>query len=331
MDKQIRIGVIGTSFVSDWICDAARQTNACQIAAVYSRDGARAEAFAERQGLSHAFSDEAAFYACPDFEAVYVASPNCAHCRQTLDALAQGKHVLCEKPMAINAPQAARMIARAHDAGLVLLEAIRPVYDPFLDVVKENLPRVGRIRRATLEFCQYSSRYDRFKAGERPNVFEASLGNAALMDLAVYCLHVAVALFGEPSGVHAGASFLPNGTEAAGTILLDYGGQQTTIAYSKVTSSVFPSLVQGEEGTILFDTLNQPSYVRFLPRGGEPETLSFTPVPNNMTHELDAFARMVRHGERTDEFDAQTLRVMTLLDEARRQTGIDFGDCERLD
>lgn len=331
MNNPVRIGIIGTSFVSDWICDAARQSGTCQIAAVFSRDGARAAAYAEKQGIPLSFSEEEAFFASPAFDAVYVASPNCAHCRQTLDALAHGKHVLCEKPMAINAPQAARMIERAHEAELVLLEAIRPVYDPFLAVAKHNLPRVGRVRRATLEFCQYSSRYDRFKAGERPNAFEASLGNAALMDLAVYCLHVSVALFGVPKAVHAGASFLPNGTEAAGTILLDYGGQQTTVSYSKVTSSIFPSLVQGEEGTIVFDTLNQPSYVRFYPRGGKMEELPFSPVPNNMTHELDALYRMVRLGEPTDEYDAQTLRVMALLDEARRQTGIDFGDCERLD
>ena len=324
MANPLRIGIIGTSFVSDWICDAAKMSESCEITAVYSRDLARGSAYAEKQCIGGCFDDEEAFFSSDRFDAVYVASPNILHYRQTLDALNHGKHVLCEKPLAINAPQAERMISFAHEKGLILLEAIRPVHDPFLAALCENVHKVGRIRRATFEFCQYSSRYDRFLAGERPNVFEASLGNAAMMDLAVYCLHVCVALFGVPQKLTAAASTLPNGTEAAGTMLLDYGDQQTTISYSKVTSSVHPSIVQGELGTLVFDTLNQPSYLRMLWRDGRTEEL-FTPVKTNMVHELNVFSRLVSSGGSTEAFDEQSLRVMRLLDEARRQAGIDFG------
>ena len=330
MTNPLRIGIIGTSFVSDWICDASAQTDSCDICAVYSRDEARGGAYASKQGIAACYCDEEAFLSSPEIDAVYIASPNSAHYRQTLLALEHGKHVLCEKPLAINAAQAERMILLAREKGLILIEAIRPVYDPFLQVVRSNLPRIGRIRRATFEFCQYSSRYDRFKAGERPNVFDASLGNAALMDLAVYCLHTCVALFGMPLSLHAGASFLENGTEAAGTILLDYGTQQTTVSYSKVTDSIHPSIIQGEEGTIAFDTLNQPSYVRLHHHDKHVEELPFQPVKLNMVHELNAFARMVRSGESTAQYNEQSLRVLTLLDAVRKQTGIDFGAGEAL-
>jgi len=327
MANPLRIGVIGTSFVSDWICEAAKMSESCEIAAVFSRDLSRGKTYVEKQCISGCYDDEEAFLSSNVIDAVYVTSPNIAHYRQTLRALEHGKHVLCEKPLAINAAQAERMIALAHDKRLILLEAIRPVYDPFIRALRENLHKAGRIRRATFEFCQYSSRYDRFLAGERPNVFDSSLGNAALMDLAVYCLHTCVALFGVPQKLTAGASFLPNGTEAAGTMLLDYGAQQTTISYSKVTSSVQPSIVQGELGTLVFDTLNQPSYLKMLYRDGRTEEL-FTPVKNNMVHELNAFARMIANGESTADYDEQSLRVMRLLDEARRQIGINFGEGE---
>ncbi len=329
MKQPLRIGIIGTSFVSDWICEAAGMCESCEIAAVFSRDEARASAYAEMRCIGGCFDDEEAFLSSGEIDAVYVASPNIVHYRQVLRALEHGKHVLCEKPLALNAAQAERMMQAAREKGLILLEAIRPVHDPFLAALRENLHKVGRIRRATFEFCQYSSRYDRFLAGERLNVFDASLGNAALMDLAVYCLHVCVALFGEPQKLTAAASFLSNGTEAAGTMLLDYGAQQTTIAYSKVTSSVCPSIVQGELGTLVFDTLNQPSYLRMLYRDGRTEEL-FTPAKNNMVHELNAFAGMVAGGGSTAAFDEQSLRVMRLLDEARRQIGIDFGTGEAL-
>lgn len=330
MANPLRIGVIGTSFVSDWICEAASQTDRCVISAVCSRTVEHGRQFAEKHRFDGCYCDEETFFSSGEIDAVYIASPNIAHYHQAMNALDHGKHVLCEKPIAINALQAERMFEKAHEKGLVLLEAIRPVHDPFLQILKDNLNRVGRIRRASFEFCQYSSRYDRFKAGERPNVFDASLGNASLMDLAVYCLHVCVAIFGMPLTLHAGASSLENGTEAAGTMLLDYGDQQTTIAYSKVTNSVFPSLIQGEEGTIVFDTLNQPSYLRFYPRGKETVELPFHPVQNNMVHELNTFARLVETGESTAVFDEQSLRVMNLLDLARKQLGIDFGEGETL-
>jgi predicted dehydrogenase len=329
MADTLRIGIIGTSFVSDWICEAAKMSERCEISAVFSRDLSRGKAYAEQQCIGGCYDDEATFFFSNEIDAVYIASPNTLHYRQSLCALESGKHVLCEKPLAINASQAERMLSLAREKGLVLLEAIRPVHDPFLSALKENLHKVGRVRRATFEFCQYSSRYDRFLAGERPNVFEASLGNASLMDLAVYCLHACVALFGVPEQLTAAASFLPNGTEAAGTMLLNYGEQQTTISYSKVTQSVHPSIVQGELGTLTFDTLNQPSYLRMLYRDGRTEEL-FTPVKNNMVHELNTFANLIATKASTREFDEQSLSVMRLLDEARRQIGIDFGAGEAL-
>ncbi len=330
MGDSLRVGIIGTSFVSDWFCEAAGMSERCAVAAIYSRDAARGAAFASAHGIGKSFCDAEAFLSDDGIDAVYIASPNIAHYRQAMNALAHGKHVLCEKPLALNAAQAQRMIDFAHEKGLVLLEAIRPVHDPFLQALRDSLPLVGRIRRATIEFCQYSSRYDRFLAGERPGVFETSLGNAALMDLAVYCLHTCVALFGMPRKLTAGASFLPNGTEAAGTLLLDYGDQQTTISYSKVTDSTCPSLIQGEKGSIGFDKLNQPTFLRFYPRGGEPVDLTFAQAKNNMVHEINAFTRIVSGGESTAAFDEQSLRVMRLLDEVRKQTGIDFGDGEAI-
>jgi predicted dehydrogenase len=331
MDRPLRVGMIGTSFICEWMCDAARRTDVCVMHAVFSRDEARGKAFAEKEGIPLAFSDFQAFLNCPEIDAVYVASPNAAHYRQTMAALSHGKHVLCEKPVAVNARQAERMIECAHEKKLVMIEAIRPVYEPFLMTLKNSLPLVGRVRRATFEFSQYSSRYDRFKAGEQINAFDASLGNASLLDLGVYCLHCAVALFGMPVSVHAGATFLPNGTEAAGTVLLDYGDQQTTICYSKVSEAAFPSQIQGEEGTLAFDKPNQPTYIRFYGRDGRVETLPFQPAKNNMVYELEAFHRMVRFCEPVEAYDEQTLRVMQLLDAARRQTGIVFGACEALE
>ena len=329
MKSPLRIGIIGTSFVSDWLCEAAKASDNCSITAVYSRDWEHGSAYAKDRCIPCCYCEEEAFLASPEVDAVYIASPNIAHYPQALNAMEHGKHVLCEKPLALNAAQAERMMQIAHEKGLVLLEAIRPVHDPFLQMLKDNLCKVGRIRRVSIEFCQYSSRYARFLAGEHVNIFDSSLGNAALLDLGVYCLHIAVALFGMPKHLTAGSSFLPNGTEAAGAILLDYGDQQTTISYSKVTSSVTPSFIQGELGTLLFDTPNQPSYIKWIGRDQREETI-YQSNANNMVQELNTFSQLVSCGGSTVAYGAQSLSVMRLMDEARRQTGIRFGEGEAL-
>ncbi len=328
----VRIGIVGTGSISGSLAEAARRSADCEVAAVYSRDEARAAAFAQEYDIPLHFCGWEAFLSSADIDAVYIASPNCMHYPQTMAALESGKHVLCEKPFALCAAQGRAMLDSARNAGLTLLEAIRPIHDPFLRIITDNLPRIGTLRRASFDFCQYSSRYDRFKAGEYVRTFDAALGNAALLDLGVYCLHCCVALFGVPRDIHTRASFLPNGTEAAGTMLLDYGDMQATIAYSKVSQAVVPSFIQGEAGTLTMGTLNQPSFVELCLRGQEPERLPLAPLgPNmNIVYEIETFCRCVRGEATTERWDAQTLAVLSLMDEARAQTGIDFGTSESL-
>ena len=324
----IRVGIIGTSFISDWAAAAMGKTDSCQLTAVFSREEKTGKAFAASHGGIPIYTDYSAFLNAKDVDAVYVASPNAFHERQTMAALEAGKHVLCEKTMALNKEQAENMVQKARQEGRILLEAIRPLYDPFLALVKDNLERIGCLRRASFEFCQYSSRYARFLAGEHVNIFDASLGNCALLDLGVYCVHCCVALLGMPVRVTAGSSRLKNGTEAAGTALLDYGTFQATISYSKVTASLFPSILQGEAGTLAFDTPNQPSFVRFYPREGSMETLPLPSRDTNMIYELDAFARCIQGWEDPVPYQTQTLKALEVMDAIRKETGISFGKLE---
>ncbi len=331
--KPIRLGIVGTGFISDWMVEAANTTQSCEIAAVYSRSAERAKSFADMYGVALRFDDYSRLLRSDDIDAVYIASPNALHYPQTMAALKCGKHVLCEKTLALNEKQALAMQKCAQENGLVLLEAIRPVFDPSLQIIKENLPRIGRVRRAVFEFCQYSSRYDAFKKGEYVSIFDKSLGNAALFDLGIYCMHCCLSLFGAPKSVSAASSFLSNGTEVSGAALMDYDGMQAEIVYSKVSQSVFPNIIQGENGTLAFDTPNQFTYVELYGRTGSKESLPIRVLKKhlNMMDELDAFARCIRKEDSAKPYIAQSVLALHIFDEIRRQAGIDFGERESLD
>lgn len=322
--KPLRIGVVGTNFVSDWLVEAAALVPQTVVTAVYSRGKATGEAFAQKHGIPLVFTDYNAFLASAQVDAVYIASPNFAHCAQAVAAANAGKHILCEKVIATNGREFEAMRQAAAQNGVVLLEAMRPVYDPAIDVLRQALPLIGPLRRVSLEFCQYSSRYDKFLAGQVLNAFDPTLSNAAIMDIGVYCIAVCAHLFGAPGAMHAASSFLHNGFEGCGQLLLEYEGFQANISYSKISESIAPSVIQGEKGSLTIDKISMPGAIWFHPYKGEPRRLDYTPDKNNMVHELAAFARLAAEGAVEHPGLVTSAIQMAVIDEARRQTGIVF-------
>ena len=327
----LKIGMIGTNFISDDFCAAAAQVPGAELSAVYSRKQETGDAFAARHGIPQVYTDYDEFLDS-GLDAVYVASPNFAHCAQTLKALNHKKHVLCEKVMAVNEQEVRSMIDCARQNNVVLLEAMRPDFDPAYDLIEQNLPRIGKLRRATFEFCQYSSRYDSFREGIIQNAFNPELGNAAVMDIGVYCIHSLVRLFGAPKNVKAFSTKLSNGFDGSGIVLLEYEDMTAEAVYSKIAVSVNPSVLQGEDGSIMIDYISKPESVSLRLResardtlaGGAIEKLPYTPVKNNMIFEIQEFLKLVEKKEADHKYLKHSLDTIRVLDEVRRQTGIRF-------
>lgn len=329
----IRIGVIGTNFVSDWLCEAADALDCVEITAVYSRAQETGDAFAEKHHIPHVFTDYDTFLSSDVIDAVYIASPNFAHAAQAVRALNAGKHVLCEKVIATNSRELSEMIAAAKANRCVLLEAMRPSFDPCMALVKEQFPKLGKLRRVVLDFNQYSSRYDKFKAGDIQNAFNPAFSNAAIMDIGVYIVHIAAKLFGRPRRILSMSTLLHNGFEGSGHVLLDYGDMKAELSYSKITESVTPNLFVGEDATLAVGKITMPTDMRIIYHKGSPnlgnagkweEEIPFTTVDNNMIYELTEFARLCREGLVENEYLENSVIEMEIIDEVRRQNGIVF-------
>lgn len=289
--EKMRLGIVGTNFVSDWLCEAAESVEGIRVSGVCSRREDTGRAFADRHGISFVTTDLDALFAQVD--GVYLASPNACHKEQAERALTAGCSVLCEKPAATNRADLVCLTDLAARRGLVFMEAMRPLHDPFFACLRDNLPRIGCLRLFHFDFCQYSSRYDRFRAGEVMNAFDPTLGNGAVMDIGVYPLAIAAGLFGRPRRVEAASVFLPGGMEGAGNVLLSYDSFQGTVTYSKINVSPCESALYGEEGALFFGRPTAPDHLTFLPRGGEAVSLFASSTPNNMVFELQDFLAAV--------------------------------------
>ncbi len=321
--KDIRFGLIGTGMISGKLCDAMRRARGFTPAALLSRDRARGEVFAAENGIAAVYTDAETFLAAY-IDAVYVATPNRLHADGAIAAARAGKHILCEKPVALTAAEWDEMCAVAKENGVVLMEAIRPLHDPAFSLLKEYLPRLGKLRHASLTYCQYSSRYDAFRRGEILRAFDPSYGNAAIMDIGIYTAAIAAALFGAPNAVTAHSTFLSNGFEGCGEATLAYDELTVSLTYSKVTEAVTPSVICGEDGALTFDRPSAPRELWFYPRGGAPERLPHTPPANNMTGELATFARLIEAGETDHPYLAISRTTMQIADAVRAAAGVAF-------
>jgi len=320
----IRFAVIGTNWITRQFVDAAHETGKYTLTAVYSRSLEQAQHFASDYPVEHLFTSLEEMANSDAFDAVYIASPNSLHFPQTRLFLSHKKHVICEKPLASNLREVEEAIAVARENQVVLFEAFKTASLPNFLLLQQSLPKVGKIRKAFINYCQYSSRYQRYLDGENPNTFNPAFSNGSIMDIGFYCLASAVALWGEPHSVQASASLLESGVDAHGTVVLNYGDFDVTLHHSKVSDSVLASEIQGENGSLVIEKLSECQNVAFVPRGGKAQDLTQPQHINTMLYEAEVFARLVETGEVNHPGLAVSRTTSTLQTEIRRQTGVVF-------
>lgn len=322
----MRFALLGTGQISGWFAKTCHDSGIAEPAIVYSRSQEGGEEFARTHDIAACSDDLDAILADPGIDAVYVASPIPAHADQVRQALAAGKHVLCEKSLAVDLAEAQELVEAAKTADRVLLEAVRHIHDPAMETLRTHLPELGRIWSASFTMSQYSSRYDAFRSGTVLNAFNPEIGISALADVGIYPLHAAVQLFGVPRRTMAMTLSLPNDFQASATVLLDCTSTVVTCHYSKVTHGITPSVIEGEDATMSIDSIAEPSEIRLHYRDGRTRTLLSGPARrpvDTMTGELEEFARLVQAHDVDHRFHASTLAVQAIVDEITVQAGDD--------
>ncbi|ERK09132.1 putative oxidoreductase [Serratia fonticola AU-P3(3)] len=320
----IRFAVVGTNWITERFIDAAHESGKMRLTAIYSRKLEQAQAFGANYPVEHFFDSLEALAQSDVIDAVYIASPNALHCQQSLLFLSHKKHVICEKPLASNLREVEQLVACAREHQVVLFEAFKSAHLPNFLILQQALPKIGKLRKAFINYCQYSSRYPRYLAGENPNTFNPHFSNGSIMDIGYYCVASTVALFGAPQSVLASATLLDTGVDAHGSVCLNYGDFDVVISHSKVSNSVIPSEIQGEEGTLVIEKISEAQGVVLTPRGENSQVLTQPQHINTMLYEAQVFAELVEKRQVEHEGLENSLIVASLLTEIRRQTGVVF-------
>ncbi|WP_070121394.1 Gfo/Idh/MocA family protein [Bacillus marinisedimentorum] len=320
----VRFGIVGTNWITEAFLEGGRAVSGFELAAVYSRSGERARDFAEKHGAAHTFTDIAEMAESELIDAVYIASPNSFHAEQSILFMENGKHVLCEKPLASNTAEVEAMFEAARGQGVVLMEAMKTTFLPGFKTIQEHLHKIGKPRRYFASFCKYSSRYDAYRRGEVLNAFNPEFSNGALMDLGIYCLYPLVVLYGEPEDVMANGVLLESGVDGEGSLLLHYGDMDAVIMHSKIADSNLPCEIQGEEGSMVIDKISEPERVEIRYRAGSKEVFDAKMERPSMSYEVEAFLDLLGNRETESQMNSYRHSAVTaaIMEKARKQFGL---------
>ncbi len=343
----VRFATIGTSAITERFLDAVAQMEGATYVAAYSRDLERARAFGEPRGASVFFDSLDVLAASDQVDAVYIATPNGVHAAQAKALVAAGKHVLVEKAFASNQREATEVFDAAAQRGVVCLEAMRNLYTEGFANIERLLGECGRVSQATFRFGKVTSRIKRLRAGEYVAQFDPALSEGALMDIGVYSVEPAVALFGVPKTVRAAGVTTKVSWEApapydvidlGGSVILGYEDKVVDLAFSKVADDLLESQVAGDAGTLHWGEPSVPRDVtltRHEDKGmiygniaGSDEVIVSHDPENDMQCELGVFVDAIRGDGaalgRVERARGITLESLAVMDEVRRQMGVRF-------
>jgi predicted dehydrogenase len=245
----MRTGVVGTGLIAHDVVPHLGDWD-FEVTAICStkRSHDKAVELAEPYG-AQTFDDYDAFLGSGLFDVVYLAVPNSLHLDFSVRAFDAGKDVIVEKPICCNINEAERLAAHARERQRMVYEAITTIHLPDFKHVQELLPRIGRIHIVTVNYSQYSSRYDAFLAGDVKPAFDPQKAGGALMDLGVYDMAFLVGLFGEPESTTYSAN-IARDIDTSGIANLDYGTFKAVAICAKDCQAPTNTVVEGEKGYI---------------------------------------------------------------------------------
>jgi D-xylose 1-dehydrogenase (NADP+, D-xylono-1,5-lactone-forming) len=209
VSRPVRWGVLSTALINDKVLAGARLSDRLEVLGVASRDGARAQQYAARNGIRRHYQGYQALLADPEIEAVYISLPNSLHHEWTVAALRAGKHVLCEKPYSRRPAEVTEAFELARSSGLQLSEAFMYRYNPQTRRLVE-LVRSGELGELQLVVASFS--WPTPATGDIRT--DPGLEGGSLMDVGCYCVSVARLLAGEPESVTAQLVRGPHGVDS---------------------------------------------------------------------------------------------------------------------
>ncbi len=315
-------GIIGLGKIAEKFAEDLSHTENGVLHAVASRSIDKAKDFATKHKAQHALGSYPEILNISDLDAVYIATPHNLHAENTLMCLEAGIPVLCEKPLAINLPQAQEMVALARSKNIFLMDAIWTRFLPHFVEVKKIVDSgvLGPITSLKADFG--------FQADPQKHkrLFNKDLGGGALLDIGIYPIFAAYTLLGKPREIYAKAAFGDTGVDMK--VDMDFVYDITCSAHLTCTlleDTASDLIIEGEWGTLeVGHRFHGPNNYDLRIRDKPRKTSNFKYNCNGYMYEANEVARCIGLGQTESEYMTLefSLELMHLLDQVRKKVGI---------
>ena len=327
--KTYNWGILGTGNIAGKFARSLHLLDNARLHSAGSREEARAGKFAQEYGFRKSFGSYEEFVADPELDIIYISSPHSHHLEHTLLALRHGKHVLCEKPMSINAAEVGVMVAEARSRGLFLMEALWPPFQPSYLKAREILSggRLGKIMHMRGKFA-FLSGYD-----EMLRTYNLKLGGGSLLDIGIYPIMDIIRFMGLPESVEACAVLAPTGADESASAIFRFGDGRLAEAYSSFASMAGISTeFNCEKGNLILSRGRDRSQHLLIEYAGcETEEMLFTPPAQGYQFEAAEVMHCLDHDQKESTVVPLqfSLDLAATLDAVRKKSGIIYPDRDK--
>lgn len=319
----VKWGVLGTAGIARWATiPGMKKSKNCELYAIAGRDEKKVDAYKKEFGFEKGYVGYDALLADPDVQAVYIPLPNHIHCEWVIKALEAKKHVLCEKPLAMNADEVQKMFDAAKKNGVILMEAYAYLHSPYVESLKKDVQSgiIGNVDFIDTAFVTQGYKED-FR-------LHKEFGGGAMYDLGCYCTTMILSLINsDVTEIHANAD-IKNGVDyltVAGLNFANGARASFTVgmALGANTNGRYDRLyIHGTKGSIISAVeYNQEGKLSYTISAEGKSIIRNIDAPQNYALELDQLNACILNGDSPHITEEFSLKNMRLIDRVLNEIG----------
>jgi predicted dehydrogenase len=313
-------GIIGLGKMAHHFVQDLLLVDGATLEAVASRSSARADRFAREYGARAAYSDYHAILQDGNVDILYIATPHNSHMKLAIEAMRAGKHVLCEKPLAVNRHQAQKMIDVATKNKVFLMEALWTRFNPSIRDIFTRIQQgdLGEVQYINADFSFLTS------APDESRLFNPDLAGGALLDIGIYPLFLSYLILGLPQKMQSSSLFYKTGVDLQTSAILTYEKAMCNLSCGFNSSSDMIARIHGTKGSILIEAPWHGTDGYYTILDGQK---TYHPLPktgNGYTYEIEECMTCITQGllESPGWTHKDSLALISLCDRVREQVGL---------
>jgi predicted dehydrogenase len=320
--RKIKWGIIGLGNIAHQFAKDLMLVEEAELVAVASRNLGKATAFATNYDCKKAYDSYDAIINDTEVDILYIATPHNSHAALTIKSLQNNKHVLCEKPIALNYDDALQMINASKENNQFFMEAFWTRFNPSFREAFSKIKNgeIGEVKYINADFAFYAEAL----GGKGNRKTDIELGGGALLDIGVYPLFLSYMLLGIPAEILAKSNFHKTGADLQTSMILQYDNAQAILHSSFVSTSNMKATINGTQGTITLNPLWHEAQSYTLIKNNHEKEYLLPTKGKGFTYEIEECHQCIKENRIESNLwsHQNSLDLIKIVDEVRNQIGL---------